>query len=153
MEVPYRLPCPGAIVQNQAVASFINSVIPRQLRGYQVQVADQALFLRPALGYTFNMLPGNDKDMGRGSRVNIIERQTLIIRVDHGGRNSAANNFTEQAVRAVRFWAVRFWMGVGCHKWILPEKGNANQRGSVGCHFISQQSGCFIHLMLPKAGC
>src|SRR2546425_7531542 len=92
----------GAIVQHSSVA-FQQLAFARQLRGDQLQLAEERLIFGRGVGQRFEMLTRANQNVRGRLRADIFKREEIGILIDDFRGDLLRSNLTEQAVSAHRF--------------------------------------------------
>lgn len=82
MNVEYRLAGAGIIVIDYPEPFFSNSVLPRYQGGHLKDMADEGIVLRVEIHSIYEMFPGNEQDVGRCNRRDILDGNDLFILIN-----------------------------------------------------------------------
>jgi hypothetical protein len=94
VQVGDRLPGLFFAVDHQAIA-VANPQLLGQAGGYDVQVAKDIAVLLPDVRMRSDYFPGDNENMDRGLRIDVVEGQATIILVDKSRRDLPVNDLLE----------------------------------------------------------
>ncbi len=95
MNMEYQLPGIAAAIVHQTVAGLLESRLLGDLFGGQQQIAEQRLILRLAIIHCGDVLLGDDKQMDRRLRLNIVKSADKIVFVNFARRNRSFDDFAK----------------------------------------------------------
>ena len=98
MQMKHRLACPWAHVQDGAI-SLLDFALTCDLCGSEMTASNNFGIGGLGLFQSGEMTLRNDQDVGGGLGTDIFEGEDMFIFVDFPGRNFAADDAAEEAVR------------------------------------------------------
>lgn len=93
MEVWDRFPRIGAVVDHQSKTAFRNAHFSGDLRSREDHPSQQFGVTVTGGGDPWNDPLGNDEDMRRGLRIDVVERNDLVRFMHNPGRDFTCGNF------------------------------------------------------------
>jgi len=101
VQVENRLSTVRAGVDYRPVAILMDTLFACQLCGNNEHMSHEGLISRGKLVERMDVLVGNDQDMDRRSRVEIMESRHLFVAIDDAGRGFTVDNFAKDTVRHI----------------------------------------------------
>ena len=98
MNVEHRLPAFAVAVHDQPVAGRIDATLNGEAFGAADQGAEQTRLLFGYIVHGGNVLLGNNENVRRRLRTDVIEREYVLVLVNDVTRNFASDELAEQAV-------------------------------------------------------
>jgi len=95
MQMRHGLAAIPAVVEDDAVAGFVETQFTGHRGGLEQQVAEQLLVFGPGVGQAGDVFLGNDEDMGWRFGIDVAEGQDQVIFEDDIGRDFAGDDFLE----------------------------------------------------------
>lgn len=95
MQMENDLASVGPVINDQAIATGLDTLIYRDLTCKREHAADKRLVLSLELPYRVDMSVGDDENMGGRDRLNITEGGDLIILKEDFGSGVACRNPTK----------------------------------------------------------
>ena len=96
MQVRHGLAAVRAVVDDEAVARFVQAEFRGDLGGFQQQVAEKFLVIRRCLGDAWDGLLGNDDDVCGRLRLDVAEGEDGVVFKNNGGGDFARGDFFKQ---------------------------------------------------------
>lgn len=95
MEVRHGFPTIGAIVDDQAVAGFVNSQLGGHFGGLEEQMTEQAMIFGGRFREAGHNFFGDDQDMSWRLGIDVAEGEGEVVLEHNCGRDFARDDFLE----------------------------------------------------------
>ena len=135
MQVEHRLSRLAIAIEDRAISALAESLVGRQLSGASQHPADQRVIVRTQIVRGRDVLPRDDQQMHRRLRIDVAERDEIVVFVHNRCRNLAGDDAAEQAVhprmidRPDRDGYVRVMTATRGILWISSRIASSRRRG------------------------
>lgn len=98
MDMKHRLTCVGVAVEHRPIPPVGMAKIFRNQRRPSDHLTDEAVVIGRQVVQGRDMYAGDEQYVGGGLRVDVVERDDLVVVIDHVGGDIATHDFAEKAV-------------------------------------------------------
>jgi len=98
MQVEHGLARLAIAVEDRSISALAESLVGRQLSGASQHPADQRVIVPTEIVGGRDVLSGNDEQVHRRLRIDVAERDEIVVFVHNRRRNLAGDDAAEQAV-------------------------------------------------------